>query len=230
MDSTETGANGRGRRRGVRLVLPTIVVAILLTPLVAWAAGGTFSDVPESDPRFRSVMAVADAGLMTGYQGKFLPDKAVTRGGLAQFLHRGLGRVSVDGTVEDLTTGQPDPPTIAETNMTIDGFQRGAQGVLVTLDMQVEPTTSLPSRCTVTLEATSMPENFDVGTWTFHMYAGAKGQTVSATFLTGQLAQTSYTYQVTADHNCGQTLHVVQGALTAESVPFQGVGGQPFEE
>lgn len=227
--SSPTPATARSGRRGIRLVLVAASVGVLLAPAVAWAAGRAFTDVPEGDPAFRSINAVADAGLMSGSQGKFLPDKAVTRRALAQVLHRGLHRVSVDATVDDLTVGAPDPPRIAETNMSIDGFQRGAQGVLLTLDMQVEPTSALTSDCTVTLQATSFPENFDVGTWEFTMYAGQPGQTVSATFLGGQLAGTAYTYEVTADNTCGQTLDVVQGALTAQSAAFQG-NGLPFEE
>ena len=226
--SSSIPTSARSRRRAVGLVAAGAAVGVLLVPAVAWAAGRTFTDVPESDPAFRSVMAVADAGLMTGSNRKFLPDKAVTRASLAQVLHRGLHRVSVDATVDDLTVGAPDPPTIAETNMSIDGYQRGAQGVLLNLDMQVEPTSALTSDCTVTLIATSFPENFDVGTWEFTMYAGSPGQTVSATFLDAQLAGTSYTYQVTAD-NTGQRLNVVQGALTAQSAACQG-NGLPYEE
>ena len=218
-----------GRRRGARLALAGFVVGSLLIPTAAWAAR-EFSDVPPSSPAYEAVMAVADAGLMTGSNGKFRPDATVTRKTLAQVLYRGLHRVSVDGTVADIPLSQPDPPLIAEVNMTIDGFQRGAQGVLLNLDMQVEPAQALTENCTVVLYATSWPENFDVGTWTFKMYAGQKrGSTISATFMDAQLAGTSYTYEVTADNGCSQPLHVVQGSLVAQSAAFQG-NGFAFED
>ena len=218
-----------GRRGGVRLGIAGLVTGLLLIPTIAWAAG-EFSDVPPSSPAYRSIMAVADAGLMTGSKGEFHPNAEVRRRDLAQVLHRGLHRVSVDGTVADIPLSQPDPPLIAEVNMSVDGFQRGAQGVLLNLDMQVEPAQPLTENCTVVLYATSWPENFDVGTWTFKMYAGQKrGSTISATFLDAQLSGTSYTYSVTADNGCSQPLNVVQGALVAQTAAFQG-NGSPFED
>jgi hypothetical protein len=137
--------------------------------------------------------------------------------------------VSVDSTIDDITIGQPDPPTIASTNMSIDGYQRGAQGVLLQLTMQVESAQPIAADCDVVLAATSFPENFDVGTWTFRIYKGERDQTVDATFLGGQLSGTAYTYDVTADSSCAQALSVVQGSLTAQSAAFQG-NGFPFEE
>jgi hypothetical protein len=144
-------------------------------------------------------------------------------------LHRGLHRVSVDRTVDDIPVAQQDPPTIAETNMSIDGFQRGAQGVLLSLNMQVESAQPVTSDCTVKLQATSWPENFDVGTSIFKMYAGERAATVSATFLAAQLAGTSYTYELTADSACAQPLRVISGALTAQSAAFTG-NGSPFQD
>jgi hypothetical protein len=135
----------------------------------------------------------------------------------------------VDSTVEDITTAQPDPPTIAVTNMSIDGYPRGAQGVLLQLSMQVESAAPMAADCSVVLEATSRPEGFRAGTWTFRMYKGERDQSVNATFLTGQLSGTAYTYEVTADSSCPQVLSVVQGAWTAQSAAFQG-NGTPFEE
>jgi hypothetical protein len=194
-------------------------VAVLAVPAAAIA----FTDVPPTSPAFRAIEAVADAGLMSGFNGKFLPDQTVNRRLLAQVLHRGLHRASVDETVDDITTGEPDPPVIAETNMFIDGFQRGSQGVLLSLDMQVQAAQPIAADCNVVLDARSFPENFPAGTWTFRMYQGDRSATVHATFIVGQLAGTAYTYDVSADSGCGP-LHVVQGAWTAESVAFQGNG------
>jgi hypothetical protein len=199
-------------------------VAVLAVPAAAIA----FTDVPPTSPAFRAIEAVADAGLMSGFNGKFLPDQTVNRRLLAQVLHRGLHRASVDETVDDITTGEPDPPVIAETTMFIEGFQRGSQGVLLSLDMQVQAAQPIAADCNVVLDARSFPENFPAGTWTFRMYQGDRSATVHATFIVGQLAGTFYTYDVSADSGCGP-LHVVQGAWTAESVAFQG-NGNAFPE
>lgn len=222
-DSTEV------TRRRARLAVPAFAAGLVVTPFAAWASH-QFEDVPSTSPAHRAVTSVADAGLMTGSAGRFHPGRLVTRAALAQTLHRGLQRVRVDPTVSGIPVAGPDAPAIAETNMTIDGFQRGAQGVLLTFDMQVEPAQTLTADCTVTLIATSWPGNFDVGTWNFKMYAGAhRATTVSATFVAVQPADTTYTYELTAENRCAQPLHVIQGALTAQSAALSG-NGSAFED
>jgi hypothetical protein len=207
-----------------RVAIAGGVVGLMVIP----AAAVAFTDVPAGSPAFRAIEAVANAGLMSGFNGEFLPERTVTRRVLAQTLHRGLHRASVDETIGDITTGQPDPPVIGEINMTIDGFQRGSQGVLLRLDMQVEAAQPLAADCDVLLDARSFPENFPSGTWTFRMYEGERDATVHATFVAGQLAGTAYTYQITADSGCGP-LDVVQGSWSAESVAFQ-AGGDAYPE
>jgi hypothetical protein len=209
---------GRRKRRAATLIIGG-VVGLIAVP----AAAVAFTDVPVGSPAFRAVEAVANAGLMSGFNGKFLPEQTVNRRLLAQALHRGLHRASVDETIDDITAGELDPPVIGEINMFIDGFQRGSQGVLLQLDMQVEAAEPLAADCDVLLDARSFPENFPAGTWTFRMYEGERDATVHATFVAGQLAGTAYTYQVTADSECGP-LDVVQGSWSAESVAFQANG------
>jgi hypothetical protein len=216
----------RPRRRLRRALVGTALGALAIPAAVT--AVHAFTDVPPSSPAFRAINAVADAGLMSGFDGEFRPDQTVNRRLLAQVLHRGLHRASVDETIDDITVGQPDPPVIGEVPMFIEGFQRGNQGVLLELDMQVEAAQPIAADCDVLLDARSFPENFPAGTWTFRMYAGERDATVHATFIAGQLAGTFYTYDVTADSDCGP-LHVVQGSWTAESVAFQG-NGNPFPE
>ena len=66
----------------------------------------------------------------------------------------------------------------------------------------------------------------DVGEWTSHLYAGERG-TVNAVFSDSQLAGTLYTYEVAADHDCGQALGVVDGALVAQTAAFRKRTGLP---
>jgi hypothetical protein len=216
-------------RSRARYIVVAVAVGVVGLPLAAIAAGKPFTDVPPTSPAFRAIMAVADAGLMSGTGGKFLPDQTVNRRVLAQVLHRGLPRISIDETIDDITTGQPDPPVLGEINMFIDGFARGSEGVVLELDMQVEAAQPIAADCSVLLDARSYPENFRAGTWTFRMYQGERDATVHATFIVGQLSGTAYTYQVTGDSSCGQTLHVVQGSWSAQSVTFQG-NGDAFPE
>jgi S-layer homology domain len=225
--STPDSAPAERPRRRLRRTLAGLAVGALAIPAVVTAVHA-FTDVPPGSPAYRDINAIADAGLMSGFNGEFKPDQAVTRRLLAQVLHRGLHRLSIDETIDDITVGQPDPPVIGEVPMFIEGFQRGNQGVLLQLDMQVEAAQPIAADCDVLLDARSFPENLPAGTWTFRMYAGERGATVHATFIAGQLAGTFYTYDVSADSNCGP-LHVVQGSWTAESIAFQG-NGAPFPE
>lgn len=222
-------ASRRTSRVRPRTVVSGLVAGALAVPALAWSAGADFTDVPPTSAAFRAINTIVDAGVMGGFGTKFRPDQHVTRRLLAQTLHRGLPRASVDDTIADIPTSQPDPPVIAETNMSIDGIQPGAQGVLLELVMQVESAQPLGADCDVVLQATSWPENFDAGSWTVRMYAAERHAEVVATFDAGQLAATAYTYQVTADNGCGQALDVVQGSLTARSVAVQG-SGSPFPE
>lgn len=206
------------------------VGALVAAPLAAWGATVTFDDVPPSHPNFEAITAVGSAGIMGGNaEGDFRPNRGVIRSGLAAALHRGLPRLAVDSTVDDIPADPAEPALIAATNIGIDGFEPGNQGVLVELSMQVETATPLAADCALTLFAISTPENLDVGQWTTHLYAGDRGATVNAVFTDSQLAGTLYTYEVAADHTCGQALDVVQGALVGQTAAFTG-NGQAFPD
>src|SRR5919202_3304651 len=99
-------APGDRARRRLRRAAIGAAVGVLAVPL-AVVAGRAFTDVPPSNPAFRDIEAVADAGLMSGANNLFRPREAVTRQALARILHRGLHRASVDETVDDITVGQP---------------------------------------------------------------------------------------------------------------------------
>jgi hypothetical protein len=126
--------------------------------------------------------------------------------------------------VDSIPADPADPALIAATNIGIDGFEPGNQGVLVELTMQVETAAPLAADCELTLFAMSTPENLDVGEWTTNLYAGDRGADVHAVFTDSQLAGTLYTYEVSADHTCGQALAVVQGALVGQTAAFTGNG------
>jgi hypothetical protein len=223
--------SARNTRDGRRIALTGAAVGVLIAaPLAAWGATVTFDDVPPSHPAYEAITAVGGAGIMTGdAEGNFRPGRRVVRAGLASALHRGLPRLAVDDTVGDISADPADPELVAAVNLGIDGFEPGNQGVLVALSMQVETAARLTSDCTLTLYATSTPENLDVGQWTTHLYADDRSATVHAVFTDSQLAGTLYTYEVTADHDCGQALHVVQGALTGQTAAFTG-NGQAFPD
>ncbi len=60
----------------------------------------TFTDVPETHPRYTAIMAAASAGLVGGYEdGTFLPDRTITRAQVVTIINRALGRVINEFTI-----------------------------------------------------------------------------------------------------------------------------------
>jgi plastocyanin len=78
------GANDSLRFRNVRVFFTRVLSAAPLT--------ATFGDVPTTHLFFRSIEALAAAGITTGCgNGNYCPDDPVTRGSMARFLARALG-------------------------------------------------------------------------------------------------------------------------------------------
>ena len=97
-----TSTPRRTRRRLRRPFLLATVLAALAIPGVALASH-QFSDVPDSNQFHTSISNVKIAGITAGCGGrKYCPDDPVTRGQMAAFLSRGLGRaaMSIDGAPE----------------------------------------------------------------------------------------------------------------------------------
>jgi S-layer family protein len=123
-------------RRHRRLVAVGVAALILALP-VAVSASHQFSDVPTSSTYHTSVSRLVGAGLTGGCGGgKYCPNDPVTRGQMAAFLNRGLGRGMQDaGVTEDdhWATFLPDGSGFIAVNfMTIGGAAGGTQHVLAT--------------------------------------------------------------------------------------------------
>jgi hypothetical protein len=103
-------------RRHRRLAVVGVAALILALP-VAVSASHQFSDVPTSNTYHTSISRLVGAGLTGGCGGgKYCPNDPVTRGQMAAFLNRGLGRAGqasgeTDGdlwtTVEPGALGAP---------------------------------------------------------------------------------------------------------------------------
>jgi len=99
-------------RRARRLVVIGVTGLLLALP-VAVSASHIFSDVPTSNT-FHAVISTLYGSRITGGcgGGKYCPNDAVTRGQMAAFLVRGLGRMATttDGSPDDWTeVTQPEP-------------------------------------------------------------------------------------------------------------------------
>jgi hypothetical protein len=104
---------------------------------IAVSASHVFSDVPTSSTYHTTTARLVGAGITGGCGGgKYCPNAAVTRGQMAAFLNRGLGRAAADSgvTVDDhwgsfIPTGSG---FIAVTFLRIGGGTGGTAHVLVT--------------------------------------------------------------------------------------------------
>ena len=122
-------------RRHRRLAVVGVAALMLALP-VAVSASHQFSDVPTSSTYHTTISRLVGAGLTGGCGGgKYCPNDPVTRGQMAAFLNRGLGRGAQDVGVTDgdhwavfLPSGEG---FIAVTYLTIGGGSGGTQHVLV---------------------------------------------------------------------------------------------------
>jgi hypothetical protein len=104
------------RRRGLAAL---VVAVVLVLPGIALASH-QFADVPTSSTFHDDIDALYGARIGTGCGGgNYCPNSAVTRGQMAAFLNRGLGRVAyedVSGTLNDGTATMVGQVTVRASN------------------------------------------------------------------------------------------------------------------
>ena len=94
----QSNAGVRGQAGWLKVLVAGVVGALVVAVPVAWASH-LFSDVPNTNAHHDDIAAIALAGVTTGCgPGVYCPDAGVTRGQMASFLRRGLGRVALRAT------------------------------------------------------------------------------------------------------------------------------------
>lgn len=87
----------RAKVRSMRRLTVVGIAALMLAVPVAVSAVHDFTDVPTSNTFHTSISRLVGAGITGGCgSGKYCPNSAVTRGQMAAFLNRGLGRMGSD--------------------------------------------------------------------------------------------------------------------------------------
>ena len=124
-----------GARRHRRLIVVAVAALLFALP-IAVSASHAFNDVPTSSTYHTTTARLVGAGITGGCGGgNYCPNAAVTRGQMAAFLNRGLGRAAYhyDATTDDhwasLTGSIPGP---AVTYLTAGGGTGGTAHVLAT--------------------------------------------------------------------------------------------------
>jgi S-layer homology domain len=155
---------GPGQHRRIPRRLAVIgVAALMLAVPVAVQANHLFSDVPTSNT-FHAVISTLYGSRITGGcgSGKYCPNAAVTRGQMAAFMVRGLGRMAstTDGSPDDWTEvtqppanpGDPHPfGTAAPLSFVHGGGAGGTAFVFATGTVQVF--TNEPGVCPCEVQA-----------------------------------------------------------------------------
>lgn len=129
------------RTRPPRRVIAMAVAAMLLALPVAVAANHIFSDVPTSSTFHTTIARLAGSGITGGCGGgKYCPNEPVTRGQMAAFLNRGLGRATHDTGAtsgDDWVSVLPaSDVAISAVDLQIGGGTGGTQHVLVQGNLQ----------------------------------------------------------------------------------------------
>ena len=147
--SPPTRPTGLLRSKARRRIIAIGVVGLMLALPVAVSASHIFSDVPNSNTFHNSISTLYGARITGGCGGgKYCPNAAVTRGQMAAFLVRGLGRMAstINGDSDDWTTIMQPPPlpgdfhpfgTVAALNFRHGGGGGGTAQVFATGTVQV---------------------------------------------------------------------------------------------
>lgn len=220
----------------LRTVVAVAALTALLTSGAAFAASETFSDVPEDHPFAEEIAAITEAGIMSGApDGTFSPDEDVTRGSMAAFLSRGLGRAAADSGTASATEDRVEHP-VAEVQIRAGAAGSQAGGYVVVTGNVNGSFLAADCPCHVRSELLDVTANTEraaniqsmgntptlvtagfasvTSTWVFPI---AGGQTK-----TFRLNGSSYVE--------GASTGELSGQLTAVYVPFDGLGNGPEPE
>ena len=124
------------RRRLVKRLSSLGLVALLLALPVIVSASHQFTDVPSSHTFHTAISRLYGARLTTGCSStKFCPGANVTRGQMAAFLNRGLGRAAGDSGFTEDDWASLDGGALTAVDLLHGGAPGGTAHVLVTANV-----------------------------------------------------------------------------------------------
>lgn len=212
----------RGTRR--RLILTAILAMALAIPSGAFASH-LFTDVPDSNTFHDNIANLATAGVTTGCSPTtYCPDDPVSRGQMAAFLNRGLGRSAMSAFATGVTG--TDPATVGAISirpgMTAAAVPGAKQFVLVNVAGTLSMGTPSGCPCDITLNVDGATYYIPVVT-----VSSAGYYPISATAVVSFDTPGTKTIYVKADvfgGGDGSTAYTMSGTITAVTVPFGSLG------
>jgi hypothetical protein len=211
----------RKRNESARKVRFAIVGVIVVASLVggAYALGATAATN-------RAIDAIVDAGVMTKFANGFRPNDPATRGDVALALHRSIPRIAVQTSLGDMNIAD-DSVNIGNVTLKVDGAAGKDQGVLVSVQMQLDHDTAVASGCFPSWELTKGASATVLATWSQEIYSGpANGEedNIAFTMFVTQPTNTKGVYHLLGSNPCDQTLYTDEDIMTAQSFPLNGQG------
>lgn len=215
--------NARDLRAGSRArfgVVCALVGALVAGPLVV-GAYGLGSKVATN----RAIAAVVGAGVMTNFPDGFRPNDVVTRGSLATALLRSMPRLATTSFDGSATAGSSTE--LDTVDLRIDGARHKIQGVLISVQLQLDHDNNLSAGCVPSFSLTKNASPKVVGSWSQEEYGGTgSGLELNVAFSVSvrQSTNTKATYHLRFSNPCTATLFVDEGMMTAQSFPLTGAG------
>jgi hypothetical protein len=225
-----------GQRRSLRLprvahrmIVVGLVLAMALPTGVVLAAH-QFADVPDSHTFHADIGRISDAGITAGCTtSTFCPDAGMTRGQMAGFLSRGLGRVAAEEGVipfADLVDGAP----IAEVTIKTGGVSGGTGFLLVTATAAIQATDGV-CPCDVGIVVRNGSADYSPSSLAVARTKIASGWWIGDATVAWAFeapSGTDQTLQLRADGiswEGGTAGSFVRGSITALYIPFGPTGG-----
>jgi len=211
-----------------------VIAAVGILPMVVLASD-TFSDVPDSNTFHDSINNLYHARVATGCATsptlQYCPGAAVTRGQMAAFLNRGLGRAAAD---EDSGSVAADGTLdVATVTLTAGGTSGGTGFVVVTGSVSAYTTSGTTCPCEVGVRVVDVASGESPGLWSFFDVSntaspsGYRNATGTSTWVFAVPSGASRTFAVRAsvDMTGATGSLLLQGNLSAVYAPFGSTGG-----
>lgn len=204
----------RGRRR---LVVGAVVLAIVAALPGIVVAAHRFTDVPTTNTFHANIDNLRDAGITTGCSPTtYCPNDPVTRGQMAAFLNRGLGRAGMgDGAEVPIAD---NPTKVASATMKTVG----AGYILASVSSMAY--TSDPSGCPCSIDL----QIEQSGDWSFYfretMSTGQRWISMGNEWVFDVDAAGTYTFDVWMTQVTGVSTIDADAVLTLLYVPFDETG------
>lgn len=212
---------GKTRRRVIAL---GAAGALLLVPVAAVATQGAATTAKTATSK--AIAAVLGSGVMTKFPNGFRPNDPATRAQLALALHRSIPRIAVQESLGSMAASSP-ATNIGDVRIKIDGAPNKLQGVLISVQMQLDHDNALAGSCGASFALRRDASPNTLRSWSQELYAGpTSGQedNIAWTWFVTQKTQKSSNYHLFASNSCTQSLFTDEDMMTAQAFPLAGSG------